>query len=83
VNTPGVYANVPWYKAWIQKLTGIDDKEVSVASDSTTEEHPVTTLNSGAFDTSTTGGTDKIKTLSFANQIAVMSAVIIFAYLFK
>jgi secreted trypsin-like serine protease len=78
VNRPGVYANVTWFKAWIQSLAGFDDNEASVTTESTSEEHPVTVLNSREFDTSTTSGTDKIKSLSFT-----MSAVIIFAYLFK
>lgn len=77
VNRPGVYANVTWFKAWIEELAGFDD-EASVTTDSTSEEHSVTSLNSEEFDTSTTSGTDKIKSLSFAS-----SAVIIFAYLFK
>ncbi|PNF37817.1 hypothetical protein B7P43_G09240 [Cryptotermes secundus] len=77
VNRPGVYANVTWFKAWIEELAGFDD-EASVTTDSTSEEQSVTSLNSEEFDTSTTSGTDKIKSLSFAS-----SAVIIFAYLFK
>jgi secreted trypsin-like serine protease len=83
VNRPGVYADVTWYKAWIEELTGLEDKEASVTTDPTSEEHSVTTLKSGTFDIPTTSGTDKIKPLNFANHIAVMSAVIIFAYLFK
>jgi hypothetical protein len=83
VNRPGIYADVLWYKTWIQALTGLVDKETSGTTNSTTEEHLVTTSNSRPFDTQTTGGTNKIKTLNFANHIAVMSVVIMSAYLFK
>lgn len=83
VNRPGIYADVSWYKAWIQALTGLQDKEASVTTDSYTEEHVVTNLNSGTSDTPTTDGANKIKPLGFANNIAVMSVLILFAYLFK
>jgi secreted trypsin-like serine protease len=83
VNRPGIYANVPWYKAWIEALTGVQDKEASETTDSNTEENLQTTLHSETSDTPTTNGIDQIKPLSVTNNIAVMSALLVFACLFK
>jgi secreted trypsin-like serine protease len=83
VNRPGVYAKVLWYKEWIEALTGFQDKEASATTDSNTEAHLDTTLDSGTSDTPTPNGTDQIMPLGFTNNITVMSAVIMFACLFK
>jgi hypothetical protein len=89
VNTPGIYADVQWYKAWIQAFVGIDDAEASTTTDSAlltdsnSEEHPEKNSNSGSSGTSTTSATDKIKQFGFANKLTVISAVILLTYIFN
>jgi secreted trypsin-like serine protease len=83
VNKPGIYANVFWYKEWIDALAGTEEKEASVATDSNSEDHAGTTSSSGTLDTTTTDATNTIKPSGFACHIPVISVIIISAFLFK
>jgi secreted trypsin-like serine protease len=82
-NRPGIYANVLWYKEWIEELAVIQEKEASITTDSTPEDHSETISSSGTPDTSTTDGTGTIKPSGLASHIPVMSVVIASYYLFK
>jgi secreted trypsin-like serine protease len=82
VNRPGVYANVLWYKEWIENLAATEEKEASITTDSTSEDHSETRSTTGTSDTSTTDGTGTIKPSGLANHIILMSFVIASPYLF-
>jgi secreted trypsin-like serine protease len=79
-NKPGVYANVVWYKDWIEERTLSVNPDELLITAAVPSENP----NPNERDTDTEIDRDNKGAINgFANGIAVLSFVTVLTYLFN
>ena len=82
-NKPGVYANVVWYKDWIEEKTALVNTEEHPSTISVPPEDPNPDERDNINTDTETNEDNKGSNNGFANGIVLLSFVTVLTYLFN